>query len=111
MFVLRRPSFHRVTTLNPCRSTHGGGGGGGAGQDAPSSSPPPPRPTLQSTLKRYGVAAVVLHSTVYCTTLATVFAALRVFPEQERAVTEWVKDKTGTALPPHLAHASPFFLS
>ena len=102
MRVLRSAATLRGRGANG-NNSRGGGGGGGGGGSGPSGSvsggspgtDSPSRPTLQSTLKRYGVAAVVLHSTVYCTTLATVFASLRVFPDKERSVTEWVEAKTG----------------
>jgi hypothetical protein len=50
---------------------------------------------IKETLKRYGIAATILHSTVYVTTLSAVFATLQFSPDLVVTATDWVSTNTG----------------
>eukprot|EP00035_Acanthoeca_spectabilis_P008346 m.152405 g.152405 ORF g.152405 m.152405 type:complete len:174 (-) comp14321_c0_seq2:1672-2193(-) len=66
----------------------------------PSAEAEPPRTaSLGETLKRYGVAAVALHSAVYVTSLSTVFTAVQLCPEAVSPMTTWITETTGVPIP------------
>mmetsp|Transcript_19426 Transcript_19426/g.57809 ORF Transcript_19426/g.57809 Transcript_19426/m.57809 type:complete len:148 (+) Transcript_19426:189-632(+) len=62
-------------------------------------SPSQGRVTLGQTIKRYGFAALALHSLVYVATLGTVFTALHASPQTVQRATVWIEETTGVHVP------------
>eukprot|EP00038_Savillea_parva_P000972 m.100326 g.100326 ORF g.100326 m.100326 type:complete len:175 (-) comp10343_c0_seq2:2261-2785(-) len=59
----------------------------------------PPKLTMKQVMKRYGGAALLVHSSVYVTALGTVYTALTFFPELASDATIWVHDHLGIDIP------------